>query len=891
MKRLLKHLLPAMLALCMMLSCLTLLVGAAVDDAGRPILSVKLYTPRGTAVDASVVVGELTAGEQSAATAVKKKYSALGAVCLEEASLRYNCHSYAWVERDTELTSCWVDSVGAFIQDGSYVRIAEPEVGCIVVYYQTMSIDLVTIHADGSETSESIIYLRSLSHSGVVTAVPTGSRQLSAITVESKWGRAGLFRHKGDVCPYVMEEDLAERWLSDTQVMRGRDGFSGVEYYRFNADNYRGLLLQDAATQPSVSIRNGLWRDTDGEIRYYVQNEAQFVGLVSDSNGAYYYIDETKKAVRGESRRVDRFRANRLLPVGTWSFGEDGAMTNAPTLLAGDDMLNGLIRLANGTVQYLQNGEPTFAGLVRSDAGDYYFIGPSKRALSNITYTFPTKYTNGLLPAGTYTFDSTGKIAQLPELLAGDDYRNGLIRMPNGKVQYFRNGQPAFAGLLKSNAGDYYFIDPTGQAVRNREYAFSAQYANGLLPAGTYIFDSTGKIAQLPELLGGESLVNGLIRLPDNSVQYLKDGVPTFAGLVRSNVGDYYFIGTSKRAVTGVRYTFAASYTNGLLPAGTYTFDGAGKMTQVPVLLAGTDFMNGLVRLPDGKVQYYVDGKNTFAGLVRSDAGDYYFIGPSKRAVTDTTYTFPDTYSNGLLPAGTYTFDGTGRITQLPELLGGTDFMNGLVRLPDGTVQYFVDGTVTAAGLVQSNAGDYYFIDYTLQAVRNRRYAFSRLKANGLLPAGTYTFDGTGRITQLPELLSGQDCLNGLVRMPDGKVQFFENGVAAAAGLVQSDAGDYYFIGNTKRATMNATCNISEEETNGLLPAGTYMTDGMGRVIVNTTEAAETETEAVETETGAAETEQEAAKKNRTAMTRTAAAQSARCPGAVSYRREGKQYG
>ena len=859
MKRLLKHLLPAMLALCMMLSCLTLLVGAAVDDAGRPILSVKLYTPRGTAVDASVTVGELTAGEQSAATAVKKKYSALGAVCLEEASLRYNCHSYAWVERDTELTSCWVDSVGAFIQDGSYVRIAEPEVGCIVVYYQTMSIDLVTIHADGSETSESIIYLRSLSHSGVVTAVPTGSRQLSDITVESKWGRAGLFRHKGDVCPYVMEEDLAERWLSDTQVMRGRDGFSGVEYYRFNADNYRGLLLQDAATQPSVSIRNGLWRDRDGEIRYYVQNEAQFVGLVSDSNGAYYYIDETKKAVRGESRRVDRFRANRLLPVGTWSFGEDGAMTNAPTLLAGDDMLNGLIRLANGTVQYLQNGEPTFAGLVRSDAGDYYFIGPSKRALSNITYTFPTKYTNGLLPAGTYTFDSTGKIAQLPELLAGDDYRNGLVRMPDGKVQYFRNGQPAFAGLLKSNAGDYYFIDPTGQAVRNREYAFSAQYANGLLPAGTYIFDSTGKIAQLPELLGGESLVNGLIRLPDNSVQYLKDGVPTFAGLVRSNVGDYYFIGTSKRAVTGVRYTFAASYTNGLLPAGTYTFDGAGKMTQVPVLLAGTDFMNGLVRLPDGKVQYYVDGKNTFAGLVRSDAGDYYFIGPSKRAVTDTTYTFPDTYSNGLLPAGTYTFDGTGRITQLPELLGGTDFMNGLVRLPDGTVQYFVDGTATAAGLVQSNAGDYYFVDYTLQAVRNRRYAFSRLKANGLLPAGTYTFDGTGRITQLPELLSGQDCLNGLVRMPDGKVQFFENGVAAAAGLVQSDAGDYYFIGNTKRATMNATCNISEEETNGLLPAGTYMTDGMGRVIVNSTEAVETETETVEPETGAAETEQEAA--------------------------------
>ena len=76
--------------------------------------------------------------------------------------------------------------------------------------------------------------------------------------------------------------------------------------------------------------------------------------------------------------------------------------------------------------------------------------------------------------------------------------------------------------------------------------------------------------------------------------------------------------------------------------------------------------------------------------------------------------------------------------------------------------------------------------------------------------------------------------------------------MAAAAGLVQSDAGDYYFIGNTKRATMNATCNISEEETNGLLPAGTYMTDRMGRVIVNTTGAVETETEAAETEQEAA---------------------------------------
>ena len=656
-----KRLLCVVLVLCMVLSCLTVSVGATVDNAGRTVRNSRIYTPRGTAVTASVTAGDLTDGERAAAESVEEEYTALGAVCLGDASLRYNCHTYAWAERDTDLASVWIDSVGSYIQDGSYVRIDEPEVGCIVLYYSTMSIDYVEIQEDGSEITDSIISIRSYTHSGVVTEVPENSKELSDITVVSKWGRAGLFSHKGDVCPYVMEVDTAERWYNDTSLLRGRDGFSDVEYYRFNADNYSGLTMRETGTQ-FFGVKNGLWHDADGEIRYYVKGTAQYVGLVSDSSGNFYYIGEDKKAVRGESCLIDRFRANRLLPTGIWTFGEDGILVGAPTLLAGDDLLNGLVQLSSGIVQYLQNGEPTSAGLVQSDSGEYYFIGPSRQAFANTTCTIPEKYTNGLLPAGTYSFDSAGCVAVLPELLAGDDCRNGLVRMPDGTVQYLKSGVKSFAGLVQSDAGDYYFIAPNGLAVANTQYGFSTQYANGLLPSGIYTFDETGKIAQLPELLGGESLVNGLVRLPGGSVRYLKDGEPTFAGLVQSATGDYYFIGSSLNAIAGTRYTFSSFYSNGLLPAGTYTFDETGKIAQLPELLGGQDYMNGLVRMPNGRIQFFENGTATAAGLVQSSTGDYYFIGNTKRASTNAEISIDESKTNGLLPAGTYLTDATGKL-------------------------------------------------------------------------------------------------------------------------------------------------------------------------------------------------------------------------------------
>lgn len=828
----------ASVVLCVLFYCLTLLVEATTDSNGREVVSFSLYTPRGSTLTGSITYGELTEAEKAAANNVSKKYTALGAVNLGEATLRYNCHALAWLEQDPTKTPCNLNSPLPYVDDGSYEEISEPEPGCLVIYYARLAGGLLKRGSDGSVFSYTLFDFLTPSHSGIVTEVPEGKTALSDITVVSKWGRDGLFSHKGDVCPYAEEPATTVQWNYPNQGVWTYEGFLEVRYYRFNEDNYRALTLHDETIETAANGENGkegLWRDLDGEIRFYAAGEAQYVGLVQDAAERFYYIGENKVAVRNCEQMVSEFRSNRLLPSRTWTFGADGAMTDAPELLGGANLRNGLVRYADGTVCFLEDGEPTFVGLVQSDAGDYYFIGTSGQAVAGMRYTVSARYTNGLLPAGAYLFDRTGKITNVPELLAGENLTNGLIRTSDGRVQYLKDGKLTFAGLVRSNAGDYYFIGPSGRAVTDTEYTFTEAYANGLLPAGTYLFDADGKIQQVPTLLGGENLSNGLVRLPDGKVQYFKDGSPIFAGLVRSDAGDYYFISSAKVAVTNTTYGFTASYANGLLPAGTYRFDKDGKMIDIPVLLAGTDFQNGLVAMPDGRIQYMENGAAVFKGLTRSDAGDYYFIGYSRRALTDTEYTFTEEHANGLLPAGTYTFGEDGRITELPELLAGTDFLNGLVRLPDGTVKYLVDGEPTYAGVVRSNAGDYYFISSSLQAVRNTDYAFVGVKTNGLLPAGKYHFDAEGKITKLPELLAGTDYLNGLVRMPDGKIQYFQEGRPIFAGLVKSDAGDYYYISETRNAVVSTTVTIGEEKANGLLPAGTYSFDETGRLVTDET--------------------------------------------------------
>ena len=74
-----------------------------------------------------------------------------------------------------------------------------------------------------------------------------------------------------------------------------------------------------------VFEKQGVVKDADGKIRYYVNGTATYAGLVQDKDGSYYYISGNGcVAVTNETRYITF--TNGLLPEGTYYFGEDGKM-------------------------------------------------------------------------------------------------------------------------------------------------------------------------------------------------------------------------------------------------------------------------------------------------------------------------------------------------------------------------------------------------------------------------------------------------------------------------------------------------------------------------------------------------------------------------------------
>lgn len=112
---------------------------------------------------------------------------------ISDASLRYNCHSYAWYQQSTS-NSYWMNDPSAYYTDGSYVEVTNPQVGDIICYFDNKSTDTL---ADDINL-----------HSGVVDEIlNTESNNVcgnsNIVNVVSKWGSMPLYRHRGDECPYT----------------------------------------------------------------------------------------------------------------------------------------------------------------------------------------------------------------------------------------------------------------------------------------------------------------------------------------------------------------------------------------------------------------------------------------------------------------------------------------------------------------------------------------------------------------------------------------------------------------------------------------------------------------------------------------------------------------
>ena len=270
---------------------------------------------------------------------------------------------------------------------------------------------------------------------------------------------------------------------------------------------------------------------------------------------------------------------------------------------------------------------------------------------------------------------------------------------------------------------------------------------------------------------------------------YYVNGNKNYAGLIEID-GDYYYINSSCKAVTG-NYTIWK--TNGLMPEGTYGFATDGKMI----------LKNGLVK-EDGVLYYYEKGVKTYAGLIEID-GAYYYINSSFKAVTGA-YTVWKT--NGLMEVGVYQFDENGKMVDTPV-------KNGIVK-EDGVMYYYVDGVKTYAGLIEIN-GDYYYVNSSFKVVTG---VYTIWKTNNLLPEGTYTFGEDG------ELLLDEDPKNGIVE-EDGVMYYYENGVKTYAGLIEID-GDYYYVNSSFKVV---TGSYPIWKTNGLMEEGTYEFDSTGKMV------------------------------------------------------------
>ena len=592
---------------------------------------------------------------------------------------------------------------------------------------------------------------------------------------------AGLIEIDGDYY-YIGNGAIAatneKLWVSDTK------GWFPAGTYTFGADG-------------KMCIYNGI---VDG--RYYVDGVGTAAGLIC-VDGDYYFAGYAGKLITNQNYWVSDTKG--WFPAGTYIFGADGKML----------IYNGIV---DG--RYYVDGVGTAAGLVLED-GSYYYAQWGGYLITDKVFWISN--TNDLLAQGYYRFAADGRILMTTEVVND-----------NGTLYYYENGmRTAGAGLVLFE-GDYYYIGNGAIAATNEKLWITK--TNGYFPAGEYSFGADGKMY----------IYNGIV-----GDRYYVDGIGTAAGLLQID-GSYYFAGYGGKLIAGQSYWI--SNTNGLLTAGTYRFDAQGKLIMTTEVVSengtlyyyqngmrtagagliefGGDYYyigNGAIAATneklwitktngyfpageysfgaDGKMyiyngivdgRYYVDGIGTNAGLIQVD-GSYYFAGYGGKLIAGQSYWISNT--NGLLTAGTYRFDAQGKLIMTTEVVD-----------ENGTLYYYQDGMRTAgAGLIEF-AGDYYYIGNGAIAATNEKLWIT--KTNGYFPEGEYSFGADGKMY----------IYNGIV---DGR--YYVDGIGTAAGLICVD-GDYYFAGYGGKLITGQSYWV--EKTNGLRPAGEYVFDAEGKMVI-----------------------------------------------------------
>ena len=512
----------------------------------------------------------------------------------------------------------------------------------------------------------------------------------------------------------------------------------------------------------------------DGEVNYYYfaveQNmiEGDAPTLSAAVKGKYCWVQETNGLA---------------LPWWGYDFDENGVIVHDE-----DTSKNGILKDGEDLCYYV-DGIKAPAGMIK--IGDDYYYANSKGKLI-VSQTYYCSRTNGLMKEGAYAFDADGK------LIPGATDKNGIVKDDDGVLRYYVNGQVTYVGLIQID-GDFYYVRSSGEVVANCDYYIT--WTHGLKNTGYYRFGEDGKLT-------GPSK-NGIEKDDDGVLRYYVNGKVTYVGLIQID-SDYYYVRSSGEVVTNCDYY--VTWTHGLKDAGYYTFDENGKLIGVP--------KNGIVRDDDGVLRYYVDGELKYVGLIKID-DDYYYVNSKCEVVCDCDYSI--TWTNGLMDPGKYHFDADGKMTNAPtpDPEPTEPAKNGIVS-EDGELHYYVDGVKTYAGLIKID-GNYYYVNSSCKVITNQRYWIS--KTNDLLPAGVYTFDAEGKMTDVPP--TPDPSKNGIVS-EDGGLYYYVDGVKTYAGLIKID-GDYYYVNSSCKVITNQRYWVSK--TNGLLTAGFYNFDADGKMI------------------------------------------------------------
>ena len=481
---------------------------------------------------------------------------------------------------------------------------------------------------------------------------------------------------------------------------------------------------------------DGWFRNDDESWNYYRDGALQKTGWTEIGESTYYLDPETgAAAIDGiyflpypEGYGPDPWDLEHNTDYaqrgydqrGYFLFDENGAFCSAYsgmyTVSAGIKVVGGdAVSPENDRTVWLEKGQlPWHPGLVELDGeycyfpsgyfaagrsfvtGDYYVSKPND-------VPYPDLWGEGQFITGLYTFDENGMLQLL----------DGFADI-GADTLYYVKGAKTYGGLLLLD-GEYYYVNSACKVIKGQDYTISK--TNGLLPAGTYSFGADGK------MLRSDPALNGIVKDGDIWYYYV-NGVKTYAGLIQLD-GSYYYVNSQYQVIHGRSYYISKD--NGLLARRTYEFDAEGR------LILPDASLNGIVK--DGDIwYYYVDGVKTYAGLIELD-GNYYYVKSDGQVIHGRSYYVSKT--NGWMPQGSYTFDDEGKL-EVPDTT-----KNGIVRETEADWYYYVDGMKTYAGLIQLD-GDYYYVNSQFRVIHGQKYYVS--KTNGLMAAGTYTFDQEGRM-------------------------------------------------------------------------------------------------------------------------------------------------